>query len=1031
MDNNQLAIAIKLKLKEAEKGLKELQRDFDQFADQAGHDIDRTDKKAKKLTGSIVKWGAGVLSLYLGFQMLSGGIQDTVRVGESFAATMSKVQAVSGATREEWLQLEQDALRLGSSTRYTATEVGQLQIEYSKLGFSAQEILKVAEGTLYLASATGEDLATSASVAGGVLRAYNYEADQTNRVTDVMAKLFSSSAQDLQKFKVGMSQSGTVSQQAGLAIEDTSALLGVLSDRNVRAETTGTGVRNILLMLNEEGSKLNTVLGGSVSSYDELIERLGLAAENEQVFEEAMKAVGRENAVVFSTLVENIDAVDLLRTGLQQADGSAKSMAKTMEDNLRGAMTEMKSATEGLQIQFFKTFDKQLTAGIRKITEFTQLTTEWIKQPMAEQLEQERIKLNGLVMAITTTNTNQELRNQLIQDLQDKYPDFLENLNTEALTNEDLADRLRDVNEQMIQNTLLKGKENELATIRKAEADSLDELIILKQKFGETIAGDESSYNLEIDKTRELTEQYQDMRYELENYAREKYGSVVWARDEVAALEKAYWDVIIAEREYQEAHSVTGEKLEEIIAVKKELGLLTNEEAAQYLSIEELMAKMTDEQKEHAQSLLDSFQGVPYSIEHTENQVRQYYLTTIEAKDGTDDLTDSLINQMEYMKEYTSITDYMNSVQKVGYAQAIKYNQAKLAAVEKAIESGTLENEELQKAEKLRDALMLKDIQLNDQAAADKKKTIETINTLDSKSLATKLEKLNTEEEALLTHLDSLNISNEEYARRDLEIRKFYADERVRLEAETVQKELDQKEMKAQREYELGLMSGIQYLQFLHEKDQAHQKMLADGLISEEKYDELKNEIGQQSLQVAMKRFDRLRMGFKEFLKGEAQDFLTAQQIKLFGKLAEIMAQGGATLGSSLVVSLPLYGLGIAALEIAKGKIAQLYTGVRDFEGGWAMTGEEGPELMWLPPGTDVYSHPETQRMLGESAVFNRVHNTNVANQESIANMKIQQDNDEVVDRLESVENAVRSIKFPSAKDIARATANHNRGRMN
>lgn len=39
-------------------------------------------------------------------------------------------------------------------------------------------------------------------------------------------------------------------------------------------------------------------------------------------------------------------------------------------------------------------------------------------------------------------------------------------------------------------------------------------------------------------------------------------------------------------------------------------------------------------------------------------------------------------------------------------------------------------------------------------------------------------------------------------------------------------------------------------------------------------------------------------------------------------------------------------------------------TGVRDFGGGWAVVGENGPELARLPSGTDIYSNGETRQML-------------------------------------------------------------------
>ena len=80
------------------------------------------------------------------------------KVAADFEAAMAKVKAVSGATAQEFKALEKNALDLGRSTRFSASEVASLQLEFSKLGFTADEIEKVTGATLNLAQATGSDL---------------------------------------------------------------------------------------------------------------------------------------------------------------------------------------------------------------------------------------------------------------------------------------------------------------------------------------------------------------------------------------------------------------------------------------------------------------------------------------------------------------------------------------------------------------------------------------------------------------------------------------------------------------------------------------------------------------------------------------------------------------------------------------------------------------------------------------------------------------------------------------------------------
>lgn len=53
----------------------------------------------------------------------------------------------------------------------------------------------------------------------------------------------------------------------------------------------------------------------------------------------------------------------------------------------------------------------------------------------------------------------------------------------------------------------------------------------------------------------------------------------------------------------------------------------------------------------------------------------------------------------------------------------------------------------------------------------------------------------------------------------------------------------------------------------------------------------------------------------------------------------------------------------------------QFATGVENFAGGWAIVGERGPELAYLPQGTNVYPNGQSQKMMGQGDTFNIVIN--------------------------------------------------------
>ena len=56
---------------------------------------------------------------------------------------------------KDFKKLNATAKQLGRTTFFTASQVGELQMNYAKLGFTTSEILDAQEATLRLATATG------------------------------------------------------------------------------------------------------------------------------------------------------------------------------------------------------------------------------------------------------------------------------------------------------------------------------------------------------------------------------------------------------------------------------------------------------------------------------------------------------------------------------------------------------------------------------------------------------------------------------------------------------------------------------------------------------------------------------------------------------------------------------------------------------------------------------------------------------------------------------------------------------------
>lgn len=122
----------------------------------------------------------GVVAL---FTKLREGVGDIVK----FEYANSRLAAILGTTSNKIKELTSDAQRLGATTKYTASEATELQIELAKLGFTRKEILESTEAVLKFAQATGAELSDAAALSGAALRMFNADTKETERYVSAMA----------------------------------------------------------------------------------------------------------------------------------------------------------------------------------------------------------------------------------------------------------------------------------------------------------------------------------------------------------------------------------------------------------------------------------------------------------------------------------------------------------------------------------------------------------------------------------------------------------------------------------------------------------------------------------------------------------------------------------------------------------------------------------------------------------------------------------------------------------------------------
>lgn len=371
-----------------------------------------------------------------------------------FERQMGTVRAITGATGETFKKLEQNALELGRTTEYTASQIAELQVEYGRLGFTTNEILKATKSTIDLATATGENLARSAEIAGSTLRAFSLDAEEMGRVTDVIASSLNKSALALDTFADGMKYVAPVARATGATIEETSALLSVLADAGIKGSQAGTSLRRIFTLLTDLGQPLSKRL-------DELAKKgITLAAANDEV--------GLYAQTALLVLTNQKRRVDELTEAFNKANGETERMANIIRDDLIGDFDRLKSATEGVTLAT----KGGLNPALREITqELTNIVNTF--QLLPAFFEQFKIQSTGRSFTFAG-----------FEGLSDRSLDaILQYAETESgkLVTDVLKPITDQTNEQFFDN--IKTNMRDFVTALTNEGESLDEVLVLWRRY--------------------------------------------------------------------------------------------------------------------------------------------------------------------------------------------------------------------------------------------------------------------------------------------------------------------------------------------------------------------------------------------------------------------------------------------------------------------------------------------------------------------------------------------------------------------
>ena len=331
----------------------------------------------------------------------------SVKLAADFEKGMSTVQSISGATGTDLEMLSKKAKEMGLKTKYSASESAEAFKYMAMAGWKAGEMADGIEGVMYLAGATGEDLAGTSDIVTDALTAFGMQAKDTNKFVDVLAQTANKSNTSVSMLGESFKYVAPVAGALKFNAQDVSTALGLMANSGIKASSAGTALRSLFTRMAKPTKESQTAMDalgisltdsqGNMKSLDTIMRETRKSFAGLTESQKAQYAAALAGKTGMSGLLAIVNSADSdfneLSTAIYNSDGACKKMYDTANNNLSGQLTILKSTVEGIGISF----GERLLPYIKQGTEFIQRLAD--KFNSLTKAQQDTIIKVGLIAA--------------------------------------------------------------------------------------------------------------------------------------------------------------------------------------------------------------------------------------------------------------------------------------------------------------------------------------------------------------------------------------------------------------------------------------------------------------------------------------------------------------------------------------------------------------------------------------------------------------------------------------------------------
>ena len=376
--------------------------------------MDVVSAKMMKVSASMKTVGMGFTkALTLPFAVIAGA---SLKVGADFEKAMSQVQATMGVTKADMVELEAIAKKMGSTTKFSATESAEALNFLALAGYDSTQQISALPKVLTLATAGNMDLATASdmltdSMSALGLASSNSEvlASNMNIMVDQMAKTSSKANTSVSQLGEAILTIGGTAKMLKGGTTELNTSLGLLADNGIKGSEAGTMLRNMTLAMTpttEKAAEAFEQLGlqtydteGNMKSFQDIFGDLNTSM-SDMTSEDRLNIMSqifnkRDLKAVSALLGTTTERWTGLSDAVANSTGAGAKMADTQLKNWSGQLTILKSSLEGVALKI----SEVLLPIVKRLTDYFQGLTDKMNAMSPEALES-ALKIAAIAAAI-------------------------------------------------------------------------------------------------------------------------------------------------------------------------------------------------------------------------------------------------------------------------------------------------------------------------------------------------------------------------------------------------------------------------------------------------------------------------------------------------------------------------------------------------------------------------------------------------------------------------------------------------------